>query len=180
MNWFQRTQIGLQSLLLVGCTGLPKNIQPVNDFDINQYFGRWYEIARLDHRFEKNLTSVTADYRKTSATEIEVTNRGYNQITKEWTEATGVAKFVQDSQVAHLKVAFMVPFYASYVIFDLDKHYQYAIVTGYNRDYLWLLSRTPTVSEAVYQHFLQQADIRGFEIDKLIRVSQSHHQNKDT
>ncbi len=177
MNWLQSAKIGIQILFLTGCTGLPKDIEPVNNFDINQYLGRWYEIARLDHKFEKNLTFVTADYRKISATEIEVINRGYNPTTQKWTEATGVAKFVQEKTIGHLKVAFMVPFYASYVVFDLDKQYQYAIVTGYNRDYLWLLSRTPTVTEAVYQHFLQQAKINGFNSEKLIKVSQQHHQN---
>ncbi len=177
MNWLQSAKIGGLILFLSGCTGLPKNIEPITNFDINQYLGRWYEIARLDHSFEKNLTSVTADYRKKSATEIEVINRGYNPITQEWTEATGIAKFVQKKTVGHLKVAFMVPFYASYVIFDLNKHYQYAIVTGYNRDYLWLLSRTPQVSDAVYQHFLQQAKLNGFDMSKLIKVSQLAHQN---
>lgn len=163
---------------LTACTGVPEGIQPVTDFEADQYLGTWYEIARLDHSFEEGLTNVTAEYSYNDDGSIRVVNRGYSSEDDAWDEAEGKAWFVGEKDVAHLKVSFFGPFYSSYVVFVLDQEdYQYAYVTGYDRDYLWFLSRTPTVSDDALDAFRQAAQSRGFDTDELIIVDQSRHLN---
>ncbi|MGP9832108.1 lipocalin family protein [Marinobacter sp. NSM] len=159
-------------LLLAGCTGLPKGIEPVTGFDLDRYLGTWYEIARLDHSFERGLSQVTAEYTLNDDGSIKVINRGYNAEKGEWKEAQGRAKFVGNSDVGHMKVSFFGPFYASYVVFELDDDYSTAYITGYNRDYLWLMSRTPEVSDEVLEAFKARAEAEGFELGELIVVEQ--------
>ncbi len=159
-------------LLLAGCTGLPNNIEPVTGFDQDRYLGTWYEIARLDHSFERGLSQVSAEYTLNEDGSIKVINRGYNEEDGEWNEAEGRAVFVGDSDVGHLKVSFFGPFYASYVVFGLDDDYTTAYITGYNRDYLWLMSRTPEVSDEVLAAFRKRAEAQGFELGELIVVEQ--------
>ena len=161
-------------ILLSGCTGLPEGIEPVTGFDKDRYLGTWYEIARLDHSFEEGLSKVTAEYTLNDDGSIKVINRGYNAEESEWQEAEGRAKFVGDSDVGHLKVSFFGPFYGSYVVFGLDEDYSTAYLTGYNRDYLWLMSRTPEVSDEVLEAFKARAEAEGFELGELIVVEQSH------
>lgn len=160
-------------LVVAACTGLPENVQPVKNFDADKYLGKWYEIARLDHSFERGLTNVTAQYAYTDGGTIEVINRGFASKDGEWSEAEGKAKFVTDENIGHLKVAFFWPFYGSYVVFDLDDAYQHAFVAGNNHKYLWLLARTPTVSEELKQRFIKTAKAKGFATDELIFVDQS-------
>lgn len=158
------------ALLLAGCNGVPKGIEPVTGFDQERYLGTWYEIARLDHSFEEGLDRVTAEYLPNDDGSIKVINRGYNQAKGEWEEAEGRAVFVGDSDVAHLKVSFFGPFYSSYVVFELDEDYSTAYITGYNRDYLWFLSRTPQVSAAELETFKTRAAAEEFELEELIVV----------
>ena len=163
-------------LLLTGCTGLPKGIEPVSGFDQARFLGTWYEIARLDHRFERGLSQVTAEYSPSDDGSIRVLNRGYNEAEGEWQEAEGRAVFVGDRDVGHLKVSFFSPFYSSYVVFNLDREdYSRAYITGYNRDTLWFLSRTPEVSDAALDRFKSRALAEGFELDELIVVDQSRN-----
>ena len=159
--------------LMTGCTGVPKGIEPVTGFDQQRYLGTWYEIARLDHSFEEGLSQVTAEYSLNNDGSIKVINRGYNAEAGEWKEAEGRAVFVGDSDVGHLKVSFFGPFYASYVVFELDDQYTAAYITGYDRDYLWLMSRTPEVSDEVLDAFKERAEAEGFELGELIVVEQS-------
>ena len=159
-------------LLLAGCTGLPEGIEPVTGFDKDRYLGTWYEIARLDHSFERGLSQVTAEYTLNEDGSIKVINRGYNEEKGEWEEAEGRAVFVGDSDVGHMKVSFFGPFYASYVVFELDDDYSTVYITGYNRDYLWLMSRTPEVSDEVLEAFRERAEAEGFELGELIVVEQ--------
>lgn len=168
-KWFLLvTLIGLAS-----CTSLPDNIEPVTGFEADRYLGTWYEIARLDHSFERGLSNVRAKYSRNDDGSIKVINRGYNVEESKWEEADGRAVFVEDENTGHLKVSFFGPFYASYVVFELDKeNYSYAFVTGYNRDYLWFLSRTPEVSEEAIEAFKARARAEGFDLDELIMVDQ--------
>ena len=156
--------------LMTGCTGVPKGIEPVTGFDQQRYLGTWYEIARLDHSFEEGLSQVTAEYSLNNDDSIKVVNRGYNAEAGEWKEAEGRAVFVGDSNIGHLKVSFFGPFYASYVVFELDDQYTTAYITGYDRDYLWLMSRTPEVSDEVLDAFKERAEAEGFELEELILV----------
>ena len=164
----------LLMLFLSACTSLPKGIQPVDEFELPKYLGTWYEIARLDHSFERGMTQVTANYEMREDGGVTVTNRGFNTDEQQWHSAEGKAFFVDDATIAHLKVSFFGPFYGSYVVYELDKEgYQYAFVTSYNRDYLWFLSRSPEVSDELKQQFSHQAKQLGFAIDEIIWVKQS-------
>ncbi|MEF1312349.1 lipocalin family protein [Vibrio mytili] len=157
---------------LFGCTSKPDGIEPVNNFDLNPYLGKWYEIARLDHSFEAGLSQVSAEYKVRSDGGIDVINRGYSAQKGEWNQAKGKAYFVEDENTGHLKVSFFGPFYSSYIIFELGDEYDYAFVSGYNHEYLWLLSRTPTVDDALVERFKRVAKQNGFDVDGLIMVEQ--------
>lgn len=162
-------------ILLAGCTGLPKGVHPVDNFSLDQYLGKWYEIARLDHSFERGLDSVTAEYSIRPDGGVKVINRGFSSKNNQWKEAEGKAYFVTDNDKGHLKVSFFGPFYGSYVVFELDKEaYQYAFVAGYNTSYLWLLSRNPTVSNELIEKFIKKSKALGFNTDDIILVNQDH------
>ena len=164
----------LACLLLAGCLGHPPGVQPVSEFQLERYLGTWYEIARLDHSFERGLQQVTAQYSLRDDGGVRVINRGYSTEDGTWREAEGKAYFVGDRGEGHLKVSFFGPFYGSYLVFGLDhENYAYSFVAGPDHSYLWLLSRTPTVSSAVMEHFLEQAQQAGFATDALILVQQA-------
>jgi len=161
------------ALFLSACTGMPAGVKPVKEFDLNRYLGKWYEVARLDHSFERGLEQVSAEYSLYPNGNVKVVNRGYSTINQRWKESVGKAKFVQDPKTGYLKVSFFGPFYGSYVVFDLDKQgYQYAFVSGPDLSYLWLLSRKKTVDPEVKARFLKQAKEIGFDTSKLIFVKQ--------
>lgn len=162
-------------LLFAGCTGLPEGINPVPALDVDRYEGTWYEIARLDHSFEEGLSNVTADYSIQEDGSIRVINRGYSEDEEKWEEAEGRAVFVDDEETGHLKVSFFGPFYASYVVFMLDEDYRFAYITGYDRDYLWFLSKTPEVDNEAIAEFKRVAIENGFDLDELIIVDQSRN-----
>ncbi|WP_059123356.1 lipocalin family protein [Vibrio sp. MEBiC08052] len=162
----------LVTLTLTGCLGMPETVQPVSNFDVQHYLGKWYEIARLDHSFEAGLTHVTAEYTPRDDGGISVLNRGFSATEKKWEEARGKAYFVNSDSEGYLKVSFFGPFYGSYVIFALDDDYRYAFISGPDTDYLWLLARTPTVDQQVIEQFIRMAKERGFDTDRLIFVDQ--------
>lgn len=158
------------AIVIGGCLGIPAGVDPVSDFDLDRYLGTWYEIARLDHSFEKGLDNVTADYSIRSGGGVKVINRGYVAATQTWKEAEGKAFFVGSDSEGYLKVSFFGPFYGSYVIFELDKDYQYAFVTSSKKSYLWLLARTPTVDKKLIDRFIEKSETLGFDTHKLIFV----------
>ncbi len=155
-------------LLLLGCTGIPDKVQPVTGFDLDRYLGKWYEVARLDHSFERGLDNVTATYSINDDGSVKVLNRGWDTKDQEWSEAEGKAKFVSSSDIAHLKVSFFGPFYGSYVVYYLESDYSAALISGYNSDYFWILSRTPTIKEAKLDQYLKIAYEAGFDTSALI------------
>jgi len=150
------------------CTSAPSGITPVGGFELNRYLGKWHEIARLDHSFERGLGPVTAEYSMREDGGVKVINRGWSAEDKKWEEAIGKAYFVGSPGQGHLKVSFFGPFYGAYIIFELDADYRYAFIAGPDRDYLWLLSRTPTISPALREHFVQSAASLGFDTTQLI------------
>ena len=158
---------------LTACTGVPDGIEPVSGFDQNRYLGTWYEIARLDHSFERGLTDVTATYAVNPDGSIAVLNRGFDAKEGDWRAAEGVARFVQSPDIAHLKVSFFGPFYGSYIVFELGEDYDYAFVAGFNRDYLWLLARTPQITEALRADFLARITSLGFDAGQLVWLDKS-------
>ncbi len=160
-------------LLLGGCVGIPDPVTPVKDFELDRYLGKWYEIARLDHSFERGLEQVTAEYGLRDDGGVSVLNRGFSVEKNEWKDAEGKAYFVRESDEGYLKVSFFGPFYGSYVVFELDKeNYQYAFVSGPDKSYLWFMSRTPTVSDELMAKFVESAKTLGFNADELIYVKQ--------
>ena len=161
----------LPMLLLTACVGMPDGVQPVNNFDLNRYLGKWYEIARLDHSFERGLTKISAEYSMREDGGVKVLNKGFSVADNKWKEAEGKAYFVNDPDQGYLKVSFFGPFYGAYVIFEMDKeNYQYAFVSGPDTSYLWLLSRTPTVSRELIEKFIEKSKAAGFDTDELIYV----------
>jgi|TARA_B110000261_G_C13057389_1_gene346704 apolipoprotein D and lipocalin family protein len=159
----------LAAAMLSGCLGVPASVEPVQGFDLNRYLGKWYEIARLDHSFEEGLDNVTAVYSLRDDGGVNVVNRGFLSKDDVYQEAQGRAYFVNDSDEGYLKVSFFRPFYASYVIFELDQDgYQYAFVSGPDTSFLWLLSRTPTVEQALLDHFIETSASLGFDTEELI------------
>ena len=156
-------------------TEAPEGVEPVRDFDADRYLGRWYEIARLDHRFERGLSHVTAEYQRAPNDEgITVVNRGWDTDKNEWDEAVGTARFHGAEDVGHLEVSFFGPFYGGYVIVALDEDYQWSLVSGPNRDYLWILSRTPTLSQPIIDELVNRAEALDFPVDELIMVAQEN------
>lgn len=160
------------TLLLTACLGMPETVTPVNNFEFNRYLGKWYEIARLDHSFERGLENITAEYSKREGGGVDVLNRGYSSEDKEWKVAEGRAYFVNDKNEAYLKVSFFGPFYGSYVVFELDKeNYEYAFISGPDTSYLWLLSRKPKLPQEIIDKFIQMSKDLGFDTRKLIFVN---------
>ncbi len=162
------------SLGLVACQSPtpPRGVKPVTGFDASHYLGKWYEVARLENRFERGLEQVTATYGRRSDGGISVLNRGYDPVKARWKESEGRAYFTGAPSTAALKVSFFGPFYGGYNIIALDDDYRYALVSGPNRDYLWILSRTPQIPESVKLNYLAIARELNFPVDKLVWVSQ--------
>ena len=158
--------------VLSGCVGMPDNVRPVNNFKAEKYLGKWYEIARLDNSFERGLTRITADYSMRDDGGIKVINRGYSASEHKWQEAEGKAYFVGDPDQAYLKVSFFGPFYGSYIVFELDHdNYQYSLVSGPDKSYLWILARQPVIKEDIKKVLIAKAASLGFDTKKLIFVN---------
>jgi len=159
-------------MLLSGCVGIPENIQPVGNFKLERYLGKWYEIARLDHSFEQGLSKVTADYSEREDGGVRVLNRGYSVKESKWKEAEGKAYFVKGPELGYLKVSFFGPFYGAYIVFELDhENYQYSLVSGPDKSYFWILARTPQIKEETRAILVAKAAASGFDTSKLIFVS---------
>jgi apolipoprotein D and lipocalin family protein len=175
-NWQLALAFGLGAtavaLSFTCSASIPKGAKAIKPFDEDKYLGQWFEIARFDFRFEKNLSNVTANYSKNADGSIRVDNKGYSDIKGEWKESIGKAKFAGDKNEAKLKVSFFGPFYAPYNVIAIDKNYQYALVAGKNLDYLWILSREKTIPAAILTDYLKQAQSLGYDIHKLIWTKQ--------
>lgn len=165
---------GLAFVFLTSCasTGMPDKVQAIDGFEVSRYLGTWYEIARLDHSFERGLDNVTANYSLREDGGVRVINKGYEIKDGEWDSAEGKAYFVETKDMGYLKVSFFGPFYGSYVIFDLDRDYQYSMVSGPNTNYLWILARKPVLEKKTMQRLIDKAQAAGFDTSKLIYV---HH-----
>jgi len=161
----------LSVALLAGCVATPRGVAPVEEFDLDRYLGNWYEIARLDHRFERGLSRVSASYSKRSDGGLDVLNRGYDEKTGQWKDAKGKAYLIDDPTVARLKVTFFWPFYGGYNVIALDrKDYAYAMVCGPDRDYLWILSRTKELDKNIAQQLVATAEGLDFDVSGLIFI----------
>ena len=149
------------------------NKQTVKTLDLERYMGRWYEIARFDHKFERGKVGVTANYTLNDDGTILVVNSGYNgSLTGELESATGKAKQPNSKYPGQLKVSFFWIFYAQYNILELDNDYSYALIGSSSDKYLWILSRTPQMPQDTLNMLLQKAEDLGYNTSELIYVEQ--------
>ncbi|MGZ4012383.1 MAG: lipocalin family protein [Flavisolibacter sp.] len=155
---------------LFSCRSIPKGVEAVKNFQKERYLGKWYEIARIDFKYERDMNNTTAEYSAMSNGKIKVVNKGYNYKKKKWESATGKAKFVGDETTAMLKVSFFGPFYAGYNVIKLDNDYRYALVAGKDFNYLWILSRTSTIPADVKREYTEFANRAGFDTSRLTWV----------
>lgn len=160
-------------LTLNACTGIPKGVTVVDNFHLQRYLGKWYEIARLDHGFERGLSHVTATYTMRQDGGVDVINRGYSKKTGKFKTARGKAYFVEDAASGRLKVSFFGPFYGGYNIIALDKNnYRWAMISGPSRNYLWILARENTLAPEIISNLVTLASDYGFPVQDLIFVEQ--------
>ncbi len=168
----------LTLIMLMGSCKIQKSMidkTVVKEFDINQYLGNWYEIARFDHRFERGLVGVTADYSIRNDGKIKVVNSGFKQtLDGKKSKATGKAKIPDSGTPSKLKVSFFWFFYGDYFILELDQNYQWAVVGSSSDNYLWILSRSPQMDEILYRQIVAKLVKRGYDVNKLIRVPQKN------
>ena len=162
--------------LLISCSSIPKGAVAIKPFDKGKYLGSWFEIARMDFRFERNLNNTTANYSLNNDGSIKVLNRGFNYVTSKWSEATGKAKPAGSVDEAKLKVSFFGPFYGGYNVIALDEQYKYALVAGKNLKYLWILSRETSIPDDIRQKYLEIANKLGFNTSALIWVEHNKKQ----
>lgn len=162
--------LGLTLLTLNACRSIPKGASAVKPFDLKKYMGAWYEIARFDYKFEKNLNNVTASYSLNPDGSIKVDNKGFNYIKKMWKQSVGKAKPAGDLKEAKLRVSFFGPFYSAYNVIAIDTSYKYALVAGKRKRYLWILSRETSIPENVKDEYLKLATSIGYKTDGLIWV----------
>lgn len=159
------------------CASIPQKAKPVENFDVNRYLGTWYEVARFDFRFEKDLDNTSANYTLDEKGNVIVLNSGYNFVKKKWSKADGVAKFRGDKNIAALKVSFFGPFYSGYNVIALDENYQYALIAGKSLDYLWILSRTKDLPNEIKTEYLKVAEEIGYDTSRLIWVKHDKDDN---
>lgn len=164
----------LSAFLLTGCRSTSE-LKAVTPFQVTRYLGTWYEAARFPHRFEKGLTSVTAQYSRNPDGTIKVVNRGYNRGKGEWKQAEGIAKFKSDPSLGWLKVSFFGPFYADYKVIYLNESYTEAIVTGPTYKYLWILTREPEIQQEHLDSLISIAAGFGFDTNRIEYIEQAMH-----
>ncbi|QSW90094.1 MULTISPECIES: lipocalin family protein [Flavobacterium] len=150
--------------------GIPDKAKPVTNFDKARYLGKWYEIARLDYKWERDLNNVTAEYSLNDNGTIKVDNKGYDVKKDKWEESIGKAKFVKKDNIGMLKVSFFGPFYSGYNVIAIDTEYKYALVAGESLKYMWILSREKTIPESVKAEFLIKAQDIGYNVTDLVWV----------
>ncbi|MEL4179789.1 lipocalin family protein [Roseateles sp. PN1] len=161
--------------VLAGCmsTSPPPGVTAVQPFDLERYQGRWFEVARLDHRFERGMTDVSATYSAQTDGSVRVLNRGFDVATGQWREAVGRALFIGEPTTGSLKVSFFGPFYGGYHVAALDPDYRWALVLGPDFSYCWILSRDKVLAPAQRDAITARAKALGVETADLIWVSQA-------
>lgn len=164
-------------ILFNSCASIPQKAKPVENFEVNRYLGTWYEVARFDFRFEKDLDNTSANYTLDKKGNVIVLNSGYNFVKNKWSKADGLAKFRGDKNIAALKVSFFGPFYSGYNVIALDESYQYALIAGKNLDYLWILSRTKELPDEIKTEYLKIAEEIGYDTSRLIWIKHDKDDN---
>lgn len=166
--------IFLVMLCSLSCSQHSINKETVQILDLQRYMGKWFEIARFDHRFEHNLVGATIEYSLLPNGDIEVINSGYwGSFSGSFKSARGIAKIIDPSKPGKLKISFFLRFYAEYNIMEIDEvDYKYALIGSETSDYLWLISRTPKLSQDTIHDLLTKAKQRGYDTSMLKWVKQ--------
>lgn len=164
-------------IFVTGCMEIDKHVKPVEDFKLQKYLGIWYEIVRLEHPFERGMEKITATYSMREDGGVKVLNRGYKTEEREWNEAEGKAYFVETADKGFLKVSFFGPFYGAYIVMDTD-YQTYTMISGPDKSYFWILSRTPVLDDAILKRLIEKAQKAGFDTSKLIYVKQDKQHAK--
>jgi len=168
-------KLGILILLLSSLFGKNSDMvqEAVEKFDLDRYLGAWYEIARMDHSFERGMSNVTANYQLREDGKVSVLNKGYYAEKSKWKSATGIAKFTAEASRGALRVSFFRPFYGGYNVVLLAEDYSWALVAGDSEKYLWILSRTPVLDPDHLEQLLGRARSLGYRVEDLIWVDQS-------
>lgn len=161
--------ISLMALFFLGCSAHYPPLKTVEKVDINSYLGTWYEIARYEHFFEKGCVDAKATYTLRKDGKINVLNTCIKE--GKPTQAKGVA-YATDASNAKLKVSFFRPFYGNYWILMLGDRYEYAVIGEPSREYLWILSREPKISDTLKEKILKKLPELGYDSEKLIWTPQ--------
>ncbi|MBD1428422.1 MULTISPECIES: lipocalin family protein [Sphingobacterium] len=140
----------------------------IKDFELEKYLGEWYEIARLDFFWEKGLKNVKANYSLNEDGSIKVINSGVKIKDNKLKQSVGKAKFLGEPNEGALKVSFFGPFYSGYNIMHIGGNYEYALVFGENLDYMWILSRTKTITPELQAKYLEYARTAGYAVEELV------------
>lgn len=169
----------LFALLLAGC---PKStterldlppLETVPRVELERYLGTWYEIASFPQSFQRGCFATTANYTLADDGEIVVVNRcNKDAIDGPESVATGRARVVDTTSNARLEVSFFGPFWGDYWVIDLGPNYEYAVVGHPGRDYLWILSRTPTLDATVYEGILTRLRAMSYDTERLVTTVQ--------
>lgn len=156
------------------CIAQLKPLQTVPKVDLNRYLGTWYEIATIPQRFQRGCTGVTATYSLRPDGKIDVLNQCYkDSLNGKYKKAHGKAWVTDTLTNARLKVQFFWPFSGAYWIIELDSNYRYAVVGHPNRNYLWILCRTPQMDDVTYQDLLiRLQEVHGYDLSRLKRTPQ--------
>ena len=145
----------------------------ITSLDLDRYLGKWYEVARYDHSFERDLVGCTTEYSMRDDGKIKVINSGYlKTLDGTYKESVGKAKAKRNGTAGQLQVSFFGPFYGDYYILDLAPDYSYSVVGSSSPKYLWILSRTPQLAPEVKSKILRNLQQRGYDTGKLLWVKQ--------
>ncbi len=159
--------------LLVAAPAQQVNNSTITTFDLDRYLGKWFEIARYDHAFERGLVGATAEYTLREDGMIKVLNSGHlYTLDGKFKESIGKAKLNKNGKPGQLRVSFFGPFYSDYYILDLASDYSYSVVGSSSPKYLWILSRTPQLTPEVQSKIIKDLQKRGYDMSKLIWVEQ--------
>lgn len=156
---------------------IPKRAAAVKPFDLDCFLGKWYEIGRLDYRYERTLRNTTIDYSMNDDGTIRVVNRGYDYSKRKRIITIGAAKFTGSREEGRMKLSYFKGLWMGYNVIAVDPEYKYVMIVGENLHRLWLLSREITMPENIRQAFLRKARIIGFDVTKLVWVEQTPPMN---
>ncbi|MDL2255078.1 lipocalin family protein [Parabacteroides sp. OttesenSCG-928-G06] len=158
---------------------IPRKAVAINPFEVDRFLGKWYEVARLDYKFDRNIINTSIDFSLRYNGHLKVVKRWYNYYKKRKEIKIGTAKFIGPMYDAMMKISYRGPLYTGYNVIGIDPEYKYALVAGEDLRHLWLLSREHAMPEDIKKAFIHKAGMIGYDTSKLIWIDQNqpliHH-----